>query len=65
VHKIVAVKNILVTVTVKFTSNRRFNVLSMQLKHSYDIQLHYAFMTSINYACVKVKLCPQLSISSV
>jgi hypothetical protein len=35
--------------TVEFRSNRCFNVLSMQLKRSYDIQLHYAFMTSINY----------------
>ena len=32
----------------------------MQLKRSYDIQLHYIFMTSINYACVKVKLCPPI-----
>jgi hypothetical protein len=46
VYKIVVVKNILVTVTVKITSNRRFNVLSMQLKHLYDIQLHYAFFVS-------------------
>jgi hypothetical protein len=48
VYKIVVVKNILVTVTVKITSNRHFNVLSMQLKRLYDIQLHYAFLTSIS-----------------
>jgi hypothetical protein len=47
VYKIVVVKNILVTVTVKITSNRHLTVLSMQLKHLYDIQLHYAFLTSI------------------
>jgi hypothetical protein len=65
VYKIVVVKNILVTVTVKFTSNSRFNVLSMQLKRLYDIQLHYTFLTSINYACVKMKPCTKLPISSV
>jgi len=46
VYKIVVVKNILVTVTVKITSNRHFN-------HTCFI---HAVMTSINYACVKVKL---------
>ena len=37
----------------------------MQLKRLYDIPLHYAFMTSINHACVKVKLCTKLLIYSV
>ena len=37
----------------------------MQLKRLYDIPLHYPFMTSINHACVKVKLCTKLQIYSV
>jgi len=49
----VVVKNIEVTVTVK--NLRPIYMCFNALKRSYDIQLHYAFMTFINYACVRVK----------
>ena len=62
VYKIIVVKNWLLNLSLIGTL--MYYALYM-LKRSYDIHLHYSFMTSINYACVKVKSCTKLPISSV